>query len=563
MSDVTVGRAAPSGLGFGRVARWVCQANPFYLLSALLVCLGLWSSFGAQAGAGQSWALMGGMGVYTLLLAVPACLLVRYGGAWHDVRTVLLVVVLMFLAVSVTFDETLARDPATGAACGAVGLLFAAAVSEGLLRGMRLGLPAGFRAPYYLALLLFFGYPAALAPLLHDPRSEALQWAIFGFGPAAGLVTLCLLPAVRRGADYVRDNGSPWRWPYYPWSLFAFLGLGAAGRSYLLCLSMMHVERTDPERSIFGPFFLVPLGLAAAVLLLEAGLATRHKGLLAASLALAAGLVVLAGLGLDRPDDLLQGFVRLFRRRLGGTPLSMTVWAAAGFYVYAAARGVPGSWGMLTLALLALAVVGPATFDADSLVAPRPLAVGAAAALQLALGLWRRERWRGLVAAGVLALGVAGAARPEIGLAAAFHILMLAALVVGAAGDDDLALVARAAGAWMAFGACLFLLTAPPGLAPAWVVSAYAPSVGAALGVYGLVLKDRSARWLAASALGCWLAAAGWGSYRRAREVVAGLDLIVGGLVLLALAQLISLGKAGLWPRRFAPGKPDPVLADD
>ena len=75
----------------------------------LLVCLGLWVSFGSQADASETWALLFGMAGYTLLLAVTACLLVRFVGVWDDVRTVLLLVVLMFLATSVTFDDILAR----------------------------------------------------------------------------------------------------------------------------------------------------------------------------------------------------------------------------------------------------------------------------------------------------------------------------------------------------------------------------------------------------------------------------------------------------------------------
>ncbi|MBV8126115.1 MAG: hypothetical protein JO114_00460 [Planctomycetaceae bacterium] len=76
--------------------RWLSCNNPFYAISALLVCLGLWVSFGGQAQAAQTWALMAGMTGYTLLLAVTACLLVRFLGVWDDVRTVMLLTVLMF-----------------------------------------------------------------------------------------------------------------------------------------------------------------------------------------------------------------------------------------------------------------------------------------------------------------------------------------------------------------------------------------------------------------------------------------------------------------------------------
>ena len=35
----------------------------------------------------------------------------------------------------------------------------------------------------------------------------------------------------------MRNNGSPWPWPFYPWSLFVFLAVAVVGRSYFLCRS--------------------------------------------------------------------------------------------------------------------------------------------------------------------------------------------------------------------------------------------------------------------------------------------------------------------------------------
>src|SRR5207249_807403 len=152
-------------------------------------------------------------------------LLIRLGNVWDDVRTVLLLVVVMFLALSVTFDETLTSNPRLGIRCELAGLLFAVLVSEGVLRVIRLALPAPFRVPYYLILTLFFLYPAALVPLLGDPASPALQWALFGFSSLAGIVFLSLLPAIRRGPACLVKNGSPWRFPLYPGVLFGLLAL--------------------------------------------------------------------------------------------------------------------------------------------------------------------------------------------------------------------------------------------------------------------------------------------------------------------------------------------------
>src|SRR5262249_33212572 len=118
--------AAPAPVGAARgVLRWVCTSNPFYVLSAGLFLAGLRASFGPSDSDVDTWALMSGLGGYPVLLAVTACLLVRFGNVWDDVRTVLLLVVLMFLATSVTFDEVLVLDPRRGLVCSVVGLLFA------------------------------------------------------------------------------------------------------------------------------------------------------------------------------------------------------------------------------------------------------------------------------------------------------------------------------------------------------------------------------------------------------------------------------------------------------
>jgi hypothetical protein len=404
LSNVPVPSAPPANRTGRGLIRWVCTNNPFYVLSAGLFLAGLWISFGGQTEEVQTWALMSGLAGYTLLLAVTAFLLVRFANVWDDMRTVLLLVVLMFLATSVTFDEVLVFHPERGFACYLGGLLFALLVSEGLLRGIRLALPARFRVPYYLILSLFFLYPLALRPLLADPRSEELMWGLFGFSPVAGLVFLTLLPAIRRGADCVRDNGSPWRWPLYPWVLFGLLGLAVPARAFLLCWSMQILDGGDLDRLLFGPFFLVPFGLSVALLLLEIGLVSRSRGALGTALLLPILLTVL--LAANHPDDpIYQGFLALFTFRVGADALTVTVLASAAFYVYAALRRVPLAPDVLTAALAALAVVGPQTLEEGELVSPRPAFLLAAAALQLFLGVRERGVRRCLAGAGLAAVG--------------------------------------------------------------------------------------------------------------------------------------------------------------
>lgn len=547
---------SPTPKGPRGLIGWVCTSNPFYVLSALLVCLGLWVSFGGQAGAAQTWALWAGMAGYTLLLAVTACLLVRFVGVWDDVRTVLLLVVLMFLATSVTFDEVLARSPTRGVVCYLVGLAFALAVSEGMLRGIRLKLPAAFRVPYHLALALFFLYPVAITPLLDRPSSEELAWALFGFSPAAGLVGLTLLPAARLGRGYVRENGSPWPWAWYPWALFGVLAFAVGARSALLCWSMHHLPLAGGEPYIFGFYFLVPFLLAVGVLLVEIGRVERSRGALRAAMALPAVLLVLSAVG-HRPDPTYQWFLGRFVARLGGTPLYLTVLASVAFTTYAALRRVPSATTALSLALGTLAFVTPATLGLNDLVAPRPLPILAVAVLQLGLGVRNRDAWRCLVGACCL-MACALIAPHGIGTLPhrgpiAYHLVMVAALAVGAAFDDPFGRLLRNAGAALALLACLVVLTGRAEGLPPWAVWAYPPVTGALIACYGLVFIHEISAGVAMIVLASSLAIACGQGYRSLRQVVAGLDYLVIGMTLFALAVLTSLVKGGVLPWKVAP----------
>ena len=51
-----------------------------------------------------------------------------------------------------------------------------------------------------------------------------------------------LIPAARRGRAGVARNGSPWRWPLYPWSLFVVMVGALCVRSWSLCVSFHYVD---------------------------------------------------------------------------------------------------------------------------------------------------------------------------------------------------------------------------------------------------------------------------------------------------------------------------------
>ncbi|QDU19642.1 hypothetical protein [Urbifossiella limnaea] len=453
---------APAVPGRG-VVRFLWTSNPLYVVSAGLFLYGLQTSFADPTRADDATALTAGLGGYTLLLAAAALFLVRYAGYWNDLRTVLLLVVLMFLATSVTFDELLVTSPDRGALLNGAGLVFAVVVSEVVLNGIRLRLPAGFRGPYYLTLALFFLYPVALTQAVRAPQSDALLWGLWGFAPAAGLVFLLLLPAARRGAAYARRNGSPWPWPFYPWSLFVFLAVAVCGRAFLLCWSFHLLDGAGAADLVFAPYFLAPFGLAVAAVLLELGLVARHRPTQVAALLGALALVPLSSVGVGE-NAVAADFLGRYADRLGGTPLYVALLAAGGFSLIAWVRKVPLAADAVTLVLLGLAVIGP---DTLRLTAPRLPHVGflaAAWAVQLGVGLWRREAWR-------------------------------------------------------------------------WGLAGGMPAV--------------------------WVGLEGWRLYAAARAVLAGLDQLVAGLLLLPVAVLVSLGKAGVlgrWVRSWR-GEPDDLPA--
>jgi hypothetical protein len=377
-------------------------------VSAGWFLFGLRVSFGDPERDVDNWALAGGLAFYTLLLAAAAVLLVRFAGVWNDVRTVLLLVVLMFLATSVTFDELLVMNRPRGIALNLFGLGFAIALTEGILRAIRLKLPLGFKLPYHLMLALFFLYPMWLASLARNPQSEVLLWSLFAFPAAAGAVFLTLLPAIRRGPEHLRNNGSPWPWPFYPWSLFAFLAAAVIGRSFLVCKSFHLLDSQSITDTIFAPFFLVPFGFALAVLLLELGITAKSRLTTAFALATPVLLVIVAGIG-HRDEVAYRSFLDLFLERTRATPLFLALAATGFFHLYAWLRGVAFATEGLTATLAAFAFIQPGSLTIADITLIRPELFVLPVLFQGVLGLLKRDAWRLIAVGGVAAAWLTGA----------------------------------------------------------------------------------------------------------------------------------------------------------
>jgi hypothetical protein len=348
---------------FGQLARVLYTHNPFYLLSVAFVLHSTRLWYEAPSGAAAPWPLMGIICGYILLVAMTGIVLVRFGKVWDDARSILLILLLLFVELSLTFDSVLINHFETGRVLLLTGLAFSMLVSEGVLVGLRIRLPVLFRIPYHLLLALLFLYPwFIVSPTFGNP--EGAVWRIFLFSPTAAIVLLTLLPAIRRGPQYVRDNGTAWAWPWFPWPLFGFLAVCIVLRAYALSLSFDPVL-TQPLNqamqldSALGTYALVPLLLAAGVLLLEAGIVSASVRAQSIALVIPAVCFVLA-LPDPTPTAPYADFLAQFTNQLG-SPLWLTASAGMAFFFYAAVRRVRYAQEALLASLAAAVFVGPQT----------------------------------------------------------------------------------------------------------------------------------------------------------------------------------------------------------
>ena len=351
-------------------AKFLYTHNPFYLLSASLVLYGLHVTFGERnhtAGAAaieNVWLLAGSLCGYTLLLALTAYLVVRLGRVWEDARSLALLVILMFVAISVSFDEICSELPSTASLVLTSGLLFAILVTEGLIRALEIKFPVGYRLPLYLTFGLFFLYPLWVTPSLSEQTDLVTAWRVFSFPFAAGIVTLTLIPAIRCGSAALRKNGTPWDWPWYPWPVFVFLAIGICFRSYVLTLSFQAARGLETS---FSLYYLTPFAFATLVLLSEISFVERSRKLQQFVLcAIPALLIIACPVGRGEP---FESFLASVVERLG-SPTWLTLVGVTGFYGYLWARGIKHAEFACMAALLLMVNIGPQTTGFESLSQP-------------------------------------------------------------------------------------------------------------------------------------------------------------------------------------------------
>ena len=326
--------------------RLVYNHNPFYLISAGVLLYGVKTSTAVDPNEWVNyWLLAGVLAACAIAMAVTAFLIVRFGKVWDDARSIFMVLFLLFFALSVSFDELCVNQTELAIAMILACLGVALVTTEALLRSLKIRFPWQFRLPFYAILALTFLYPLVFSRQAWWYDQGDMRWLLVLFPVIASVVLLTLLPAARAGKDIAEKNGTPWLWPLFPWSVFAVLAVGLVGRSFLLCEAF---DTSHGAQTIFSPFFLSPILIAGAFVLLEIGIkeqsmAARQVALLMCVVALSLSFIVV-------PGPRIQYFLYSMSSTYG-SPLWILLMVTLVFLGIAWLRQVEGSELYLTIVL--------------------------------------------------------------------------------------------------------------------------------------------------------------------------------------------------------------------
>lgn len=377
----------PDQLQMPRIVRLLYNHNPFYVISAACIIYTLKLAFRpGEVSYIDPWSLMGAIAGYTVLMAITGFLVVKLGHVWEDARMIFLVILLLFFATSTTFDELLNLKPADGKLLIYSGLALAVLVTESLLLGLKIQLPVLFRIPYYLWLGLLYLFPIWVSPEVTGLNLLDTSWRLLAFPVFAGAIALCLLPAVWRGANYCANNGTPWSWPLYPWTMFFFLMIATPLRTYALTISFLPSNRME---TAFQPYFLAPFAFAVCLVLLEMGVVERRPRLVDSVLNLSPALLLLsqATTSASGPSSMFLNSLVVYC----GSPLWMTAWGLVALHVIALARRIPRVERRLLLSLVPFIWIGPQSLNWQTLSAPQPWPLAVIGLFELAQALRQRR----------------------------------------------------------------------------------------------------------------------------------------------------------------------------
>lgn len=542
--------------------KYLYTHNPFYAVSAVLMLFSIRAAYGTlEIGAINSWLMMGVLAAYTSVLAVIGVLIVRWGKVWEDARSIVLLLLLLFLAVSISADDLFSNigTARPGAALLLFGYLFSAVVSEAVLRGAGIRLRLLCRVPYHLMLALFYLAPWWYTPELH-PRSRVDQeWAIFMFPIVAAGLFLCLLPAVRRGPNYVQDNGTPWSWPWFPWTAFGVIAAAVALRSYTLSMVFslngtiwkeLPSGRAIDFNTIWGSYFLVPLAFAILLLLLEAAVVTRNR-LLQFRVLRAAPVLLLLSMPLGSSGVFLN-FLQRVTDRLG-SPVWLTVLLLIGFYTWAWLRRVQFAGYGVVATLALLAIVGRNTVDLDTLGDPQYWPFVLIAPMLFVHGIWTRSSLECAAAGVSVAVGLwlflPQTPLAEFRMTTSYHVLWAAILAVGFSFQDPLAKLLRVVAALMVPLASMAVVSVTG--VPNWWRAPYVAAAAATCLAISIIWHNRWFLYSCGASVGILIYAGLVLLFRRGVDILGwpAVTAFLWSLGMLLLGFLISAHKAR-WLRK-------------
>lgn len=365
------------------LAKFLYTHNPFYLISASCVLVGLRSMFDDTSSGNQVWQLAISLAAYTLLLASTAIFIVRWGKVWEDARTVALLSILMCLALSVSFDVACNRRPDLARIVLMGGLLFSILIVKFLEYGLPIALSWLYRIPLFVMLGLFFVFPIAVTSA--NWGLPTMAWRVLTFPLLCAGSILLLLPAIRSGKEAVANNGSPWPWPYYPWSIFFFMLIGMIGRSYLLTISF---QMDRGMQSTFALFYLVPIAMAVILLLFEGATKagyTETTKLLCVSL-----LAVVVASSVRGFSPVALSFHYEVTRMIG-SPLWLTTIASIALAIYFGWRGAKSGYFVAVMLLVLSSGINRSTMALPEFHMQNPWPLGVLLVVQIARVLRQRS----------------------------------------------------------------------------------------------------------------------------------------------------------------------------
>jgi len=365
--------------------RFLYTQNPFYLISTAFVLYGLHVACSFSGGTAP-WQLAAGLIAFSSLIAATAFLIVRFGQVWDDARSLLLILLFMFLAISVSFDEFCVTNPLQAAGLLVGGFCFSVFISELLLQGLKLPLSLWVRGPYYLMLGLFFSFPLFVSQ--EGCTSTDVLGRIMMMPSLGAIIMLMLLPAIRQGKRLAEGMPSTWQWPLYPWSMFVFLLLGLGFRPYLL--SVAFVENAGLP-FITHWYFMAPLILTIFVLVLEGCFVANNRTAQGVTLLLAPlTFSVCFPIGSNYLTGAYGETYSLFFVA-GWSPFEIGIWALVAFYAYAWCRKVTvAPWALAAVALFA-ASLNVTDAGRIELTTPHPAVWIGYAAVLMFQGIRRRQ----------------------------------------------------------------------------------------------------------------------------------------------------------------------------